>query len=105
MFFMAQELGWLSCFRCGEDIETVEDFSVDHKKPWFDKDTKLFWSIRNISFSHLSCNASHGRRQQGPQVPHGTHTMYSNHGCRCARCTRAQRDYQRKFYKKQKMRE
>lgn len=48
------------CFRCGLEIETPKDLSIDHKTPWLDIDIELFWDIDNIAFSHNSCNsASH----------------------------------------------
>ena len=59
MFDMAQKLEQDYCFRCGEQITKIHEFSVDHKIEWLDsKDPiKLFFDLDNIAFSHLSCNS------------------------------------------------
>lgn len=74
MFAMSQKLGQDVCYRCGNKIETVEEFSVEHKEAWYNKNPKLFWDLDNIAFSHLVCNikAAHKkgikshRRKEGP---------------------------------------
>lgn len=47
-----------TCFRCGEQIEDVDDLSIEHKEPWQSAlDPKAaFFDLENIAFSHLSCN-------------------------------------------------
>lgn len=97
LFALAKELGRLTCLRCGEPIKNVGEFSIDHKQPWLDVDPDLFWSLRNVAFSHSSCNSSHGRRPQKTSTKHGTHVMYARKGCRCEACTTAQRRYQRRY--------
>lgn len=65
MFKLAQELGHDICYRCYEKIETLEEFSVDHKVSWQNSQNPvdLFFDLNNISFSHLGCNISNkGRR-------------------------------------------
>lgn len=64
MFHLAKKLGEDICHQCGEKIETVREFSVEHKIPWMDsEDPKgLFFDMENISFSHLSCNIKAGRK-------------------------------------------
>ena len=49
------------CYRCDKPIETVEELSLDHKKPWLGFDTELYWNVENIAFSHLSCNSAAAR--------------------------------------------
>jgi hypothetical protein len=44
------------CFKCGQEISTVEEISIEHKLPWEGIDAKLFWDLSNIAFSHLLCN-------------------------------------------------
>lgn len=56
LFHLAQQLALDVCFRCTKKIESVTEFSVEHKQPWL-KDVALFWDISNIAYSHLSCNA------------------------------------------------
>lgn len=52
------------CYRCGEKIGTIDDFSIEHKKPWLYESVSKFWDLNNIAFSHLSCNISHSRPNQ-----------------------------------------
>lgn len=58
MFSLAGKLGLLVCHRCSKKIETVKEFSIDHKEPWQNSTTpnKLFFDNDNIAFSHLFCN-------------------------------------------------
>lgn len=44
------------CFRCGEEIEVLEDFTIEHKEPWLHVSADLFWDLTNIAFSHVKCN-------------------------------------------------
>lgn len=65
MFNLAKKLGEDICYRCFKRIERLEEFSVDHKKPWLDVSVKLFWDIDNIAFSHRKCNTSVRRSRNG----------------------------------------
>ena len=49
------------CVRCGKQIELIEELSLEHLKPWEDRDVALFWDINNIGFSHTRCNRPHQR--------------------------------------------
>ena len=51
------------CYRCGEEIETAEKLSLEHKEAWLNVSIELFWDLDNIAFSHLRCNS-------------GEHTLY-----------------------------
>jgi hypothetical protein len=63
MFFeLAKRLELDSCFRCGKKIETLREFSLDHKLKWLDVSAELFWDLANIAFSHLACNISDGSK-------------------------------------------
>jgi|SRR5208282_768052 len=62
LFALVQETGKDACFRCGRKIETIEEFSIEHKESWLDRTVELFWDLKNIAFSHLSCNVKHARR-------------------------------------------
>jgi hypothetical protein len=44
------------CARCSKEIETVEELSIEHLKPWEGISVELFWDVDNIAFSHLHCN-------------------------------------------------
>lgn len=63
LFSLAQKLGSDYCFRCDARIETVDDFSIEHKVPWRASSDPVasFFDMENISFSHLFCNTQHGR--------------------------------------------
>lgn len=77
MFHLVQETGKDVCFKCGLTIETANEFSIEHKKPWqSSNDESLFWDLDNIAFSHISCNR-----------PHKTHKIESPDGMGwCSHC-------------------
>ena|SRR5712664_1866660 len=47
------------CVRCEQLIESVDDLSIEHIKPWEGISAELFWDLENIAFSHLHCNRPH----------------------------------------------
>ena len=59
LFSLLQNYGDDVCVRCGERIETVEDLSLEHIKPWEGISADLFWDLENIAFSHIQCNRPH----------------------------------------------
>lgn len=67
------------CFHCGK-MMTRETFSIEHKKPWMSSENPLqtYFDLENISFSHLSCNVTAGRKGKMPggeklsMAPQGT---------------------------------
>ena len=65
LFEFAKRLGLANCIRCGLEIASANDFTVDHKKPWFHIDVALFWDLENIGFSHDSCNKKAKRHWGG----------------------------------------
>lgn len=50
------------CVRCEKEIETVEELSVEHIKPWEGRSAELFWDLDNVAFSHMKCNVPHIRK-------------------------------------------
>lgn len=58
LFDMAKQLGRAICHRCQKAIESVEEFSIDHKKNWLyaDDPKGVFFDLDNIAFSHARCN-------------------------------------------------
>jgi hypothetical protein len=98
MFSMVKELGRDRCFRCGEKIEHIDDLSIEHKSPWQSApDPKAsFFSLDNISFSHLTCNSGTGDR--GPEASHGTVWRYLKYRCRCNKCKAVKANYRRQRY-------
>jgi len=74
LFHLLQKHSEDVCFRCSEKIETVEELSIEHMKPWEGIIQELFWSLDNIAFSHMRCNLPHRyaggqarRRKIGPE--------------------------------------
>ena len=72
LFKLVREAGLSLCFRCKEQIETIENFSIEHKTPWLGVDVELFWDLDNIAFSHLSCNCGARRIPSDKVGPDGT---------------------------------
>lgn len=66
LFSLLQELGRNVCCRCGNDIASADDLSIDHKRSWLDSEDPigLFFDLANVGFSHLSCNIAAGRRER-----------------------------------------
>ena len=64
LFQLVQELCWDTCYRCGSQIETVDELSIEHIVPWLDSENpvELFFDLDNISFSHIKCNIACGRK-------------------------------------------
>ncbi len=64
LFAMAAALGRLACYRCGRQIESIEEFSIDHAEPWqaADDPKAAFFDLENVAFSHLACNSGAARR-------------------------------------------
>jgi hypothetical protein len=64
LFSLAKRLGLTYCYRCGAVIETIDDFSIEHKKAWASAVDPIaaFYDIDNIAFSHLICNISAATR-------------------------------------------
>lgn len=62
LFHYVQQASADICFRCGLKIETVDDFSVEHKKPWLHVSPDLYWDLENIAFSHRACNSGAARQ-------------------------------------------
>lgn len=89
------------CFQCKKEIETVEELSMEHKKPWLNESIDLFWDMDNIAFSHLHCNCSNRRYTGEPRkLVHGTFSSYSNLGCRCDECKSANTQHTQKYRNK-----
>ena len=52
------------CWKCGYEIGSVDDLSIEHKEPWEGRSIDLFWDLDNIAFSHLKCNKPHRTNRQ-----------------------------------------
>lgn len=60
LFTLLKETNKNICFQCGKPIELESELSIEHKIPWLDSDNPKdrFFDMKNIAFSHLSCNIS-----------------------------------------------
>lgn len=75
LFHLLMKYGENICIRCRTPIETVDELSIEHIKPWEGRSAELFWDLNNIAFSHMACNLPHRRRGREPQRkvrPEGT---------------------------------
>lgn len=59
LFSLLLELKRTKCYRCGDEILSVKELSIDHKKAWQSSENpfETFFNLDNISFSHRGCNA------------------------------------------------
>lgn len=89
LFSILKKHGENICFRCNEEIENIEELSIEHKERWLDSDNPIekFFDLDNIAFSHFLCNVSAGRRKE--RSAHGTTNRYKFWGCRCDECKEA----------------
>ena len=85
------------CFRCGNVIDNIDNFSIDHKKDWLDSEDPvgLYFSLDNIAFSHLNCNINNSKEGPHPRPRNHGRTLYSA-GCRCEICYKAKQDDNRR---------
>lgn len=75
LFGILKKHGENICVRCNEFIESVDELSLEHIKPWENISVSLFWNLENIAFSHLHCNKPHvyhGGKFQRKDSPPGT---------------------------------
>ena len=56
LFYLLQRHNEHICYKCSKPIETADELTIEHKIPWLDGGTELFWDISNIAFSHAICN-------------------------------------------------
>ena len=100
MFMLIQRLKLDECYQCNKLIVDVDDYSIEHKKPWLDEDTRLFWDLGNIAFSHKACNSASERQttksgrvkyekkignREDEEGHYPSRTWYDR-GCRCEAC-------------------
>ncbi len=76
LFDLLQRHGEATCYKCKQDITTVEELSIEHKQPWEGRDSELFWDLNNIAFSHRCCNTTEvlrgGKGAPRFEVPEGS---------------------------------
>lgn len=103
MYDLAKKLNLHYCFQCGSEIESINEFTIEHKVPWLDSENpkELFFSLDNIGFSHHKCNVKAARKvNKGSDIsPHGSLAKYTK-GCRCMLCREAMKLWKRKYRQK-----
>lgn len=79
MFRLICRLDENICFKCDKRIVTADELSIEHKIPWLDNDTELFWDLDNTTFSHCRCNKPHRHKiwnREDPLIPAGSAHCY-----------------------------
>jgi hypothetical protein len=64
MFDLVRKCGQSACYRCGKEILTCDELSIEHKNGWqlSDDPAGAYFDLENIGFSHLICNIKAGAR-------------------------------------------
>ena len=64
LFDAIGRLGERNCYQCGNLIEKIEEFSIEHKQSWMRSGDPIgsFYSLENISYSHVRCNVAAAHR-------------------------------------------
>ena len=100
LFMLVKRVKMDECYQCKKLIVDHEDLSVEHKKPWLDEDTRRFWDMGNIAFSHRGCNAGAARfstkkgrvkydkiiGNREDEDGHYISRTWYDRGCRCDGC-------------------
>ena len=96
MFSLIQQTGLDICHQCGKSIVDIDTLSIEHKVRWLNSEDPigLFFDLDNIAFSHMKCNYSAADKSWQKRT-HGK-SGYTNYGCRCEVCTKANAESQRK---------
>lgn len=89
------------CFRCSEPM-TRETFSIEHTTPWLDSEDPigLFFDMKNIAYSHLSCNIGARRTTSRPLRGYKHGTSAYRYGCRCETCKTVYSEARAERYKR-----
>lgn len=66
IYSMAKILNMDNCHQCKQKINSIDEFSIEHKEPYlYSENPKgLFFDFNNIAFSHRSCNVKTIRRKK-----------------------------------------
>lgn len=105
LFNLAQRCEMDICFQCGKRIEFINEFTIEHKKPYLNSEDPidLFFSIDNIGFSHATCNTK--ARIAVKPIAHGTQHAYVSRGCRCDLCKTNWRSYRQAYMAKKRIKD
>lgn len=78
MFQLVQQCGRNNCHRCGEKIDDIDNFSIEHMEEWLHSENpkELFFDLNNIAFSHHTCNTRARRRKSEINSKSGLKGVY-----------------------------
>jgi hypothetical protein len=71
LFRQLKKHGENICVRCSGVIESPDELSIEHIKPWEGISADLFWDLDNVAFSHMRCNRPHSNPGPKIKVPEG----------------------------------
>lgn len=97
-FRLVVRVGENVCFRCGKEIGSARELSVDHKEAWEGATDPLatFMSVENIAYSHLACNSGAASR------PYRIHTDLRARGRASDRKRREKKLADRKMWRQRR---
>lgn len=99
------------CVWCG----SVENLHFDHIDPStkemlvseavYCSEVRFWAEVEKCQLLCLDCHTEKSSEDgsNSPSPDHGERSKYASHGCRCEACTKAQRDYMRKYLEKKRM--
>ena len=106
LFDLLQQFDLERCFRCGQQIEKIDDLSIEHKQPWRSATEPAisFFELENIAFSHLGCNSSvnTGGRRNG-EYCHRGHELGSPDENGWRKCQTCKREGNKRWYDRQRL--
>jgi len=102
IWHLVKQLELDQCYRCENEIETIEELSIEHKEAWQQADdpSAVFFDMENITFSHLFCNSGAARRER-ENCSYGhpwteENTLWHKDGYR--RCRTCRKDEHKQYY-------
>lgn len=95
-----------TCVICGDKEGPFEFDHIDPSTKLFNLSSRTNKSIhvwwKELMKCQLLCKPCHIKKSKVDNYRpclHGTHSMYSNHGCRCDACRLGEREYQSNYYR------
>lgn len=74
LFQFARRLELTTCSRCGLEIQSADDLSIEHIQSWLHSadPVELFFDTENIAFAHRSCNLTRRQQRRPVSLPAGS---------------------------------
>lgn len=76
LFYLVKKLNKNICFRCGQSIDSSEEFSIEHKIPYINGNSNLYLDLSNIDFAHRKCNSGESKKGTGKFKYFGISRIY-----------------------------